>query len=989
MRDKGINFTVCFYTAGLPFTGAPILHQSIGGSESAVWFMARALAARGHRVDIVCNCPSPGVYDGVTYWDTSSFSQLVTAREWDVFISSRVPSALTLPLRTKMNWLWLHDMPTDVNAMAAMLFQTDQILTLSDFHRQAYLKGFPRFDRIMWQTRNGVDIQAVEYAAMHHRHPKRLVYASRPERGLNVLLMKIWPELLKRDPELELHLCGYSMEDWQFSPEQKQFYANLTEIARQSPRVVDHGPMNKADFYMLLGSASLTLYPCVFPEISCIVALESMAAGTPIVTSGDFALNETVPYRRVPGNPAREGYVQEFVDYTMELLTDEILYRRTRKAGQNHVAQRYSWATVAAEWEARMVELFEQRLGAQGYRIAETLLFNSDVVAARKLADELWPESEISGEAERALAVHHQEPNAYFDHSAPDLEWEKVNVRFQGIISRLPPAQPGKTLRVLDMGCGSGALLGHIARVRPDIVAEGWDFSIKLIEYATEKAKSEDLSALTFRCTPDAAEAAQVFLGERFDVVIAAEILEHIVDYRQLISGMERACCPDGLLLLTVPSGPWEACSYSQYGIDTLERYHVHHFEQRDLDEIFNDKRRYQVGYVSGGRSPWGDPLGWWFVSYRNDPKKLTGAVNYERKFLTTRPRPKVAACMITKNEEDNIGKAIRSFLPYVDEVWVWDGGSTDRTREIVQSFTGKYWPRVHLCEQTKDPDGDGLGNFAYLRNESKSRTEADWIYWQDCDEELIGGWNIRKYLTGPFFENFVIRQNHIQIRPTHPIEPDLPNRIFRNRPEYNFWGVIHEQPLADLNTEILPGLRLDDVDIAHYGYMTAAITRYKCVERNLPLLIKDRKLNPNRDIGKLLVQRDYMNLGQIEIDAHHGITERALEYLRASVLLYLEHYRTPDRRYHRQALMYYQLVAKFLGLNGVPVKPEWGIPFEARTLIHLGVGGTEGGSQPETRWFTSAEEYREYIELQAASAVDSVLRVQGLEVSDGRIATT
>ena len=49
--------------------------------------------------------------------------------------------------------------------------------------------------------------------------------------------------------------------------------------------------------------------------------------------------------------------------------------------------------------------------------------------------------------------------------------------------------------------------------------------------------------------------------------------------------------------------------------------------------------------------------------------------------------RNTLSICMIVKNEEANIGRAIESFLPFADEIIVNDTGSTDRTIEIVKSF--------------------------------------------------------------------------------------------------------------------------------------------------------------------------------------------------------------------------------------------------------------------------------------------------------------
>jgi hypothetical protein len=87
MKDGRFPLAILLYTEGLPFTGAPIEHQALGGSESALWFMARELSKRGPGVDVCCHWPAPGTFaDGaghdITYYDTGSFPQMQYAKEW-------------------------------------------------------------------------------------------------------------------------------------------------------------------------------------------------------------------------------------------------------------------------------------------------------------------------------------------------------------------------------------------------------------------------------------------------------------------------------------------------------------------------------------------------------------------------------------------------------------------------------------------------------------------------------------------------------------------------------------------------------------------------------------------------------------------------------------------------------------------------------------------------------------------------------------------
>ena len=102
------------------------------------------------------------------------------------------------------------------------------------------------------------------------------------------------------------------------------------------------------------------LYPCDFPEISCIVALEAQACKTPIVTTNDFALKETVGVKEwlIDGIPAQEDYQESFIKKVKELLANPSFYEKTVQRGYEWVRSRYTWRTIAEEWN----EFFEDYL---------------------------------------------------------------------------------------------------------------------------------------------------------------------------------------------------------------------------------------------------------------------------------------------------------------------------------------------------------------------------------------------------------------------------------------------------------------------------------------------------------------------------------------------------------------------------------------------------------------------------------------------------
>ena len=63
MKPK-VDITIV--VAGIPFNGDTIKTQSLGGSETAGYYMGLELAKRGHRVTMFTN-GEEGMFDGVDY----------------------------------------------------------------------------------------------------------------------------------------------------------------------------------------------------------------------------------------------------------------------------------------------------------------------------------------------------------------------------------------------------------------------------------------------------------------------------------------------------------------------------------------------------------------------------------------------------------------------------------------------------------------------------------------------------------------------------------------------------------------------------------------------------------------------------------------------------------------------------------------------------------------------------------------------------------
>lgn len=103
--------------------------------------------------------------------------------------------------------------------------------------------------------------------------------------------------------------------------------------------------------------------------------------------------------------------------------------------------------------------------------------------------------------------------------------------------------RPLRGLRVLDIGCGGGLVAEPMARLGAEVV--GIDASAENIGIARAHAAESGLD-IAYRA---AAAEDLVAQQERFDVVLALEILEHVADLRGFLAACAALTRPGGALV--------------------------------------------------------------------------------------------------------------------------------------------------------------------------------------------------------------------------------------------------------------------------------------------------------------------------------------------------------------------------------------------------------------------------------------------------------
>ncbi|MEI7967548.1 MAG: methyltransferase domain-containing protein [Betaproteobacteria bacterium] len=127
--------------------------------------------------------------------------------------------------------------------------------------------------------------------------------------------------------------------------------------------------------------------------------------------------------------------------------------------------------------------------------------------------------------------------------------------------------------RVLDAGCGSGAVTRAIARANPLGEAVGVDRNAAYLDFARRTAASEGLPNARF----EAGDATALpFDDGTFDVVWSKHLLQWVKARAQTLSEFVRVCRPGGRVI---------ACNFDEF---CLGQYPVDEALQTDIEQWFN-----------------------------------------------------------------------------------------------------------------------------------------------------------------------------------------------------------------------------------------------------------------------------------------------------------------------------------------------------------------------------------------------------------------
>lgn len=138
-------------------------------------------------------------------------------------------------------------------------------------------------------------------------------------------------------------------------------------------------------------------------------------------------------------------------------------------------------------------------------------------------------------------------------------------------------AKPFEGLRFLDIGCGGGLLSEPMARLGASVVgADPSEFNIEVAKlHASQSGVSVDYRAVTAEALAEA--------GEKFDVILNMEVVEHVADVPLFIEKCGEMLKPGGLMFIATINRTFKARALAIFMAEEVLRWlprGTHQFEK-------------------------------------------------------------------------------------------------------------------------------------------------------------------------------------------------------------------------------------------------------------------------------------------------------------------------------------------------------------------------------------------------------------------------
>lgn len=189
------------------------------------------------------------------------------------------------------------------------------------------------------------------------RNPKRLMFSSSPDRGLDNLL-EIFTRAREQDEELELHIFyglnnleNFCRQNSKLQPAVHPMF-ELAERAKNMPGVTWHGRIGQQLLRIEWLKSGIWCHPSNFAETSSVTCMESQALGAYPITNPIWGIAHNVEHGIfIQGDPAEPPIRDLYVENLLLVASHPGEQERRRRPMMQDALARHDWENICEQYE--------------------------------------------------------------------------------------------------------------------------------------------------------------------------------------------------------------------------------------------------------------------------------------------------------------------------------------------------------------------------------------------------------------------------------------------------------------------------------------------------------------------------------------------------------------------------------------------------------------------------------------------------------------
>ncbi len=266
----------------------------------------------------------------------------------------------------KIPVLWLHDLPNDPESHHLSDPESRKrfakFVFVSNWQMNEYIHTYGLNWDDCYVIKNA--IEPIELKEKPKDGIVRLIYHSTPHRGLE-LLVPSFEHLADKHDNIELDV--YSSFDLYGWSERDKPYEELFQRCKDHPKINYHGTQPNSVIREALKKADIFAYPNIWPETSCLCAIEALDAGCLMLAPNHAALPETagcwgITYQWTPDANKHANLFTSILDNMIVTLTNN------KEDAEHMIIQQklyydnfFSWDVRIKEWNQMLNSILWER----------------------------------------------------------------------------------------------------------------------------------------------------------------------------------------------------------------------------------------------------------------------------------------------------------------------------------------------------------------------------------------------------------------------------------------------------------------------------------------------------------------------------------------------------------------------------------------------------------------------------------------------------